>query len=470
MSSRELDRLAAGCLLPSFSGASVPQWLRGWLDRGLGGVVLFAGNVESGEQLAVLSAELGDVVVALDEEGGDVTRLEAATGSSYPGNLALGVVDDVAVTRSVAAAMAGELARAGVTLNLAPVADVNTNPANPVIGVRSFGPDPGLVARHVAAFVGGTQSVGVAACAKHFPGHGDTHVDSHLALPVVDADLGGALRPFRAAVDAGVRAVMVGHLLVPALDDRPATTSRSIVTDLLRGELGFDGLVVTDALDMGAIAGTVGVEEAAVRALEAGVDALCLGPAIGSGGVDSVHRAVVDAVAGGRLPAGRLDEAGERARGAAVRAPGPDAVDRRVGAAAAARAVRATGDVYAGEAPLVVELIPRPNIAAGEPGFDFVAAVTAVLPRVSAVRLGTGSPAPELHGPGRLVLALRGAAADPWQQHVAGALLAKRPDAVVVELGLPGWIPPGAAAAIRTHGAGRASLVAAADLLADPPT
>src|SRR5688500_7580512 len=164
----EVDRLAAACLLPSFRGLTVPDWIRGWLDRGVGGVVLFAGNVQDEEQLARLTADLRGLV-AVDEEGGDVTRLEAATGSSYPGNLALGVVDDVELTRQVAAAMAADLARAGVTVNLAPVADVNTNPDNPVIGVRSFGSEPELVARHVAAFVEGTQHVGVAACAKHFP-------------------------------------------------------------------------------------------------------------------------------------------------------------------------------------------------------------------------------------------------------------------------------------------------------------
>ena len=248
-----VERLAAACLLPSFSGEEVPDWVLRLLERGLGGITLFAYNVREAEQLASLTARLrevgGDLLLAIDEEGGDVTRLEASTGSSFPGNLALGVVDDTSLTAEVAAAIAGRLARCGVNMNLAPVADVNTNPDNPVIGVRSFGADPELVARHVAAFVEGTQRQGVAACAKHFPGHGDTAVDSHVGLPVVAGDLEAALLPFRAAIAAGVKALMTAHLVVPALDDVPATLSRRILSRLLRDELGFDGLVITDALE-----------------------------------------------------------------------------------------------------------------------------------------------------------------------------------------------------------------------------
>ena len=199
-----------------------------------------------------------------------MTRLEAARGSSFPGNLALGVVDDPTLTAEVAAAIAGRLARCGVNMNLAPVADVNTNPDNPVIGVRSFGADPELVARHVAAFVEGTQRQGVAACAKHFPGHGDTAVDSHEDLPVVGGDLEAALLPFRAAIAAGVRAVMTAHLVVPTLDEVPATLSSRILRRLLRDELGFDGLVLTDALEMRAISAGVGVEEGGCARLGCG--------------------------------------------------------------------------------------------------------------------------------------------------------------------------------------------------------
>ncbi|HSR23832.1 MAG TPA: glycoside hydrolase family 3 N-terminal domain-containing protein, partial [Candidatus Eisenbacteria bacterium] len=219
-----LRRLAEGCVLPGFAGTRPPGWVLARLERGLGGAVLFARNVAAPGQVAALTAELHgarpDALVAIDEEGGDVTRLEAAAGSSYPGNLALGTVNDLELTRAVAASLGAELAAAGIDLDLAPVADVNSNPDNPVIGVRSFGADPELVAAHTAAFVEGLQSAGVAACVKHFPGHGDTAVDSHLDLPVVAGGEGAlevALRPFRAAIAAGTRAVMTAHLVVPGL-------------------------------------------------------------------------------------------------------------------------------------------------------------------------------------------------------------------------------------------------------------
>jgi beta-N-acetylhexosaminidase len=156
--SSELDRLAAACLFPGFAGVTAPDWLLRRIESGLGGVVLFAGNIESPEQLRSLTAELrrgGSLLVATDEEGGDVTRLEARTGSSYPGNWALGVVDDVGLTEEVAGSIAADLAGVGIDLDFAPVADVNSNPDNPVIGIRSFGSEPALVSRHVAAFVAG---------------------------------------------------------------------------------------------------------------------------------------------------------------------------------------------------------------------------------------------------------------------------------------------------------------------------
>ena len=158
-----------------------------------------------------------------------MTRLEVATGSSFPGNLALGVVDDVGVTAEVGAAIGSLCARAGVNLDLAPCADVNSNPDNPVIGVRSFGADPALVARHVRAFVEGLQRCHVAACAKHFPGHGDTAQDSHHELPRAEGDLEAALLPFRAAIDAGAKSIMTAHIVVPSLDEAPATLSPRIL-------------------------------------------------------------------------------------------------------------------------------------------------------------------------------------------------------------------------------------------------
>ncbi len=451
----DVERLAAACLLPSFPGEEAPDWVLRLLERGLGGITLFADNVRDEDQLAALTAELrqaGDVLLAIDEEGGDVTRLEASTGSSFPGNLALGVVDDDALTAEVAAAIAGQLARCGVNVNLAPVADVNTNPDNPVIGVRSFGADPELVARHVAAFVKGTQRQGVAACVKHFPGHGDTAVDSHVGLPVVGGDLEAALLPFRAAIAAGVKAVMSAHVVVRALDDVPATLSFQILTRLLRDQLGFDGLVITDALEMRAIGAGVGSEEGAVRALAAGADALCVGHDLHEDAVEAILGAIVAAVDVGRLPHERLEEAAGRVTATAAWASAPTDVGapgREVGADAAGRALHARGAPALDEPPFVVELVPTANVAAGE----FEHGLAALWPGADGIRVTESTGAVIVPDDRPLVLVVRDAARHPWQRE----LIRRWPEAIVVETGIPGTD----AAAVETHGAGRANLEAA---------
>ncbi|MDT4918151.1 MAG: beta-N-acetylhexosaminidase, partial [Pseudonocardiales bacterium] len=280
----EVRRLSLSVLLAGFVGPTPPGWLLDALAAGLGGVVLFGSNVGDGTAVDRLTEQLRgvagrDVVVALDEEGGDVTRLDAMHGSASPGAAALGYLDDVEATEAAYAAIGARLAGAGVTLDLAPVADVNVDPRNPVIGVRSFGADAVLVARHVEAAVRGLQGQGVSACVKHFPGHGATAADSHHEVAMLQrtrAELDAVeLVPFRAAVAAGAKAVMTGHLLVPALDpDDLATVSRPITTGLLRGELGFAGAVVTDALEMRALAGTLGMVRGFVAALAAGADTI----------------------------------------------------------------------------------------------------------------------------------------------------------------------------------------------------
>jgi beta-N-acetylhexosaminidase len=430
MSAGGLEPAAAACLFPP----------PGALVDGVGGVVLFARDIESAPQLEGL-------LVAVDEEGGDVTRLEAEEGSSFPGNLALGAVDDVDLTRRVAAAIGGELAAAGVNFDLAPVADVIVDPANPIVGVRSFGSDPALVSRHVAAFVEGVQSVGVAACAKHFPGHGESVADSHLELPSVETDLetlwARALPPFAAAVEAGVRAMMTAHIRFAALDDRPATLSAKVV-ELLRSELGFDGVVITDALEMRAISGTVGLEEGAVRALLAGADALCLGADVSRVQVEAVRSAIA-----GRVPEERLREAAARVAELADWASSPRPYrDREAGAEAARRALRVEGDVRLSGEPIFVELRPEATIAAGEARHG-----------LGGIQVREGEELPPIDDPGRVVIVVRDAHRHAWQRELVPA------GSVVVETGLPEWRPPNARGWIATYGGGRANLAAAADLL-----
>jgi beta-N-acetylhexosaminidase len=318
----DLHRLAAGTLLPGFAGTTLPPWIEQEYAAGLGAVCLYGTNVAGPEQLSSLTADLHDtcpgLVVALDEEGGDVTRLHYRTGSPEPGNALLGRLDRPELTRDSAARIGARLAPYGITLDLAPVVDVNSAPDNPVIGVRSFGADPDLVARHTVAWVEGLQGTGVAACAKHFPGHGDTVADSHLTLPVVDAPRDvlevRELEPFRAAVAAGVASIMTSHIVVRAIDpDRPATFSPAVL-GMLRRDLGFEGVIVSDALDMAGASGVTGVPEAAVQALIAGCDLLCLGADTTHDAYLEVVAAVVGAVAAGRLPRERLADAASRVR------------------------------------------------------------------------------------------------------------------------------------------------------------
>ena len=473
----DLERDALACILPGFEGPVAPDWLRRRLAEGLGGVVLFGWNVESVEQLRELTAGLraeGDVLVGIDEEGGDVTRLEVATGSSYPGNAALGAVDDLELTERVAASIGADLAEVGVNLNLAPVADVNTNPHNPVIGIRSFGPDGEAVARHVAASVRGLQSAGVAACAKHFPGHGDTSQDSHHELPVVESFREEALLPFRAAVDAGVEAIMTAHIVVRSVGVTPATMSRAILQDLLREELGYEGLVITDALEMRAISATVGVEEGAVRALEAGADALCLGHDLFDESVESVRGALLEAVRSGRLTESRLAEAAQRVRRVAIWASREDApgerVDREVGREAARRALRVVGDVALAEPPVVVELEPAPSMAAGPMPQGPGEWLRNLVPEAEIVRPQNGLVETALAAAAsgrRLVIVTRDAHRHEWSRQVIEELVDRSEDAVVVELGLPYW-HPGAGTFVATYGAGRVNVEAAVEALYSP--
>jgi len=438
--SAELRSLAARTLFPSFAGVEVPDWVRRFLAGGGGGIVLFAYNVPTRDDLAALCAALraerDEILLAIDEEGGDVTRLEWQTGSSYPGAAALGAVDDESATEAIAASIASELAGVGVNWNLAPVADVNA-PANPVIGSRAYGSDPGLVARHTAAFVRGTQSRGVAACAKHFPGHGSTEQDSHLELPALLGDVDDGLPPFEAAIGAGVRSIMTAHIRVDTL---PATVDPAIVDGLLRKQLGFDGVVLADALEMKGVSAVYGVEDAGVRALQAGCDAVIVGHDLGE---DDVGR-LVDALAS-RVEEGRLREAAARVETLAAWAhPSSQEADRSVAADAARRAVRVEGDVSVGSDARIVELRPVANIAAGE----FEHALGAVVRE--------GDPVPPAD-----VYVVRDAHRHEWMRAAADV-----EGAIVVETGLPVWRPTRARGYVAAFGGSRASLDAVAEVLA----
>jgi beta-N-acetylhexosaminidase len=497
----QLGHLVEAILVPPFPGTRPPAWLLRALERGLAGVTLFGSNVTRAEELAELTATLraaapSEPVIGIDEEGGDVTRLAHSTGSPYPGNAALGAVDDVRLTTAVYRALGTDLAAAGINLDLAPSVDVNTAAGNPVIGTRSFGAVTDLVARHAAAAVSGLQSAGVAACAKHFPGHGSTRDDTHLVLAAVDGDLGKLrerdLPPFAAAIAAGTAAIMPGHLQVPGLTGGlPATQSKAALGGLLRGELGFTGVIICDALEMRAVSGRDGIPEAAVLAVAAGVDLLCLGRDTSEEDYLAVVAAIAGAAASGRLPAGRLEDAADRLTRframlesrtfpTAATQPGPavPAMARTnipvsggdgIGLLAARRALRVTGHSVAVTSPLVIEITPLGNIAVGSVPWG----LAPWLPEGSVLHVpsGAGDRAAEevrdalSHATRRSVVAVvRNAHRDPGAPELITGLLAERPDAVVVEMGLPLWQPP-ARTYLATYGASRTSGQAAAEAL-----
>ncbi|MEU8436159.1 glycoside hydrolase family 3 protein [Streptomyces sp. NPDC029216] len=490
-----LTRDALAVLQPGFEGTTAPSWLLRQVGQGLTAVGLFGRNIVSAEQLAALTAQLrrerDDLLVAIDEEGGDVTRLEVRGGSSFPGNLALGAVDDTDLTREVARELGRRLAECGVNLNWAPSADVNSNPDNPVIGVRSFGSDTRLAARHTAAYVEGLQAAGVAACTKHFPGHGDTNVDSHHALPRIDVDLdtlqARELVPFRAAMEAGTKAVMSAHILVPALDPtRPATLSPQILTGLLRKELGYEGLIVTDGMEMNAIAGTYGIERGSVLAIAAGADAICVGGGLADEAtVLGLRDALVDAVREGVLPEERLADAAERVRALAgwalPQTPSGGTPRARtdaqpegsrasgVGLEAARRALVVTGTPVPVAAPYVATLAPVANIAVGdETPWGVAAELASLVPGTVSGVYPEGSAAGDVlaaAGDRTVVAVVRDAHRHPWMTEALDALVAARPDTVVVEMGVPRAEPRGALY-VATHGASRVCGRAAAEVIA----
>ena len=507
-----LERMADAILIPPFPGQHAPRWVLAALERGLAGVTIFGPNIAGPEQLARLTAQLrsagGLPLVAIDEEGGDVTRIAHLTGSPYPGNAALGAVDDAALTAAVHRALGQDLAALGINVNLAPSVDVNTAADNPVIGIRSFGSDPDLVARHAAAAVRGLQAAGIAACAKHFPGHGSTSADSHHGIVTVQASLDLLRRrdlpPFTAAIAAGVRGVMPGHLRVPELTgDDPATLSAAALNGLLRGELGFTGVIISDALEMRAVSDLYGVPEAAVLAVAAGTDLLCFGRDAAEDSYLAVRRALSEAVASGRLSAERLTEAQQNVArlrnwlagaaplgrahldGAGLDGRGLDGTGldggwlagagAHIGLVAARRAVRASS-ITTGAAPgpladpVVLELEAQENIAVGDVPWGLrpwvpAASVQRVPAGLAVSEAATVAEAALARAAGRpLIVVVRDAHRYPAARAVVSELTAARPDTVVLEMGLPIWVPP-AGVHLATYGAARANAQAAAEVL-----
>jgi len=348
MSLRDLRRTVGQLAIVGFEGTDVPVETRALArDFDLGGVIYFARNVESPEQVAEMSrssrglAKETPLWISVDQEGGRVARLRRPF-TEWPPMNTLGRSGDEALAARFARALARELRAVGINLDYAPVLDIHTNPKNPVIGDRAFAEKAGEVARFARTVIRTLQSEGMAACGKHFPGHGDTSTDSHLELPVLehgpDRFEAVELVPFRAAVEEDVACIMTAHVLVPAYDaDRPATLSPRVVDAILKRRLGYQGIVISDDLAMKAISATWSPRESMVAALEAGCDAVLLCDPKPGEQAEALE-AVIHAVESRRLPLSRVEDALARAhrvkgRFLAQRGPAPAALGDVLGCA-----------------------------------------------------------------------------------------------------------------------------------------
>jgi beta-N-acetylhexosaminidase len=303
-----------------FEGTEVTPELAAWMETyGWGGVILFGRNVESPAQLLALTHDLQTaqrcgpmpLLIAVDQEGGRVARLKAPF-TAFPSAAMVGQTASEPLAFAIGRTLGRELRAVGINMDMAPVLDVLTNSANTVIGDRAFGSDPRSVARLGVAFMRGLHAAGVLAVAKHFPGHGDTWLDSHVALPLserTEAQLRACeLLPFQAAIAAGLQAIMTAHVIFNAWDrGHPATVSASILNGILRAELGFPGVIVSDDLEMAAVSETIAWEEVPLRALRAGVDLLLI--CHQRRRQEQAYTVVLRAIERGELPATLIDGA-----------------------------------------------------------------------------------------------------------------------------------------------------------------
>ncbi|WP_226985848.1 glycoside hydrolase family 3 N-terminal domain-containing protein [Brachybacterium sp. FME24] len=480
------DADALGVLMAPFTGTELPAWTGEALDAGLASVILFGHNTPDPETTARLAravhARAEGCVVAIDEEGGDVTRIEAATGSPLPTAWALGEVDDIELTRHAGHALGDILAACDVDLDLAPVVDVSTDPANPVIGTRAYSDDPDRVAAHARAFATGLIEAGLGTCAKHFPGHGATSTDSHTALPLIDLDRAeferDHLAPWR--IVPWLDAVMTAHVLVPVFGEGPASISpwaRPLLDQAVGGT--FRGLLITDALDMAAVAADPGYGEAVVRAVESGADLLCLGTSIRRDDeqmLREAHDALVSAVDSGRLRredlrarAARTREncRALRTRRRFVPAPELQQVLRRaeqLGADAAARAVRGTHAQLDLRPVTVLDLRASAHHASGARSQQLVQALRDRGVQADVPSYPQEPGAGEDTGAPQLLAITRLPRSDREEGQRLADLLTRRPDVIVVHVGVPDAAPDHRRL-VLAHGAGRTMMRAAVDLM-----
>lgn len=437
------DRTILSTFSPGFGGAVVPEWIKPWLDNGLGSVTLFASNTPNFEATATLISELrsynSDVLVAIDEEGGDVTRLFVREGSRYPTPALLGQCDDEELTFQSYHSMGTVLRQLGIDITYAPVADVVAFENNPIVGVRSFGMSTDIVTRHVAQAIKGLQDAGIGACVKHFPGHGAVLEDSHHDLPRIKLSLADYetqhILPFKNAIDNGVAAVMIGHLIAEALDpEMPASLSPKVIGQYLRGTLGFKGLVVTDALDMGAIGGPTMIHDSGFKALLAGADLLCFsGMGDQSQFVSSSFDYIKNALENDKLSLTELEESGQRMAQWRSKIPVRISKDESINFKDLIAGFEITGSVELEPGAVnLVEIGTKPTIAAGDVSWGMHRELRAV-----GIACDIHASDAESLATKRLVVAFRDAYRDAPLLATLRRLYERYPDAIFIDMGWP---------------------------------
>ena len=438
-----VDRTILSTFSPGFGGAVVPEWIKPWLEKGLGSVTLFASNTPNFEVTTKLIKELRSynphVIITIDEEGGDVTRLFVREGSRYPTPALLGQCDDEELTYSSYHSMGTVLRELGIDMTYAPVADVVAFENNPIVGVRSFGMSTDVVTRHIGQAVRGLQNAGVGACVKHFPGHGAVLEDSHHDLPHIKMGLADYesqhILPFKQAVNSGVAGVMIGHLIIEALDKKlPASLSGKVIQEYLRGILKFDGLVVSDALDMGAIGGPAKIHESALKALTAGTDLLCFsGMGDQSQFVLSSFDWIKSAIDSGSLSITSLQESEKRITDWRQKINSKSATSPLIDFKELIRGFEISGSVELDAGVInLVEIGTKPTIAAGDVSWGMHRELRAV-----GIACDIHASDAESLSTKKLVVAFRDAYRDAPLLATLNRLYDRYPEAIFIDMGWP---------------------------------
>ena len=440
-----LDRAIISTFSPGFGGTDIPEWIKPLLDNGLGSITLFGSNTPTLESTHTLIQELRsynpDLVIAIDEEGGDVTRLFVREGSRYPTPALLGKCDDDQLTYASYFSLGNLLRELDINLTYAPVADVVAVHNNPIVGVRSFGTNSELVTRHVERAVTGLQAAGVGACVKHFPGHGAVVEDSHHSLPRITMGLAEYeklhVAPFKKAIEMGVAAVMVGHLIVESIDaQKPASLSDTVLRGYLRGSLNYQGLIVTDALDMGALGGVPKIQESGLQALIAGSNLLCFS---GLGDQSQIVAPslirIKEAIVSGELSEEVLDFSANKVRTFTSEAVSAKKSDDNLDFHKLVEGFEISGSIRVSNSGInLIEIGTKPTIAAGDVSWGIHREL-----RAAGIPFEIHSSDSEgaLRSEKQLVVAFRDAYRDSQLLRTLKKLEERKPEAIFIDMGWP---------------------------------